>query len=109
MRGTSMSTTSTRGSATNGVGTAFYAVVDRPHSAVEDDLKTALRLVPLGCEETGVVSSHHCADTHGTNDFCVIVDTDGAGYGRTLRVSDQWFGAIRRAAEAVSIYLSGPC
>jgi Zn-dependent M28 family amino/carboxypeptidase len=79
----------------NGAGTALVAEVARLLARVEDDLETRVRVVPFGSEEIGLKGAYHEAATQDLDDVKVVINVDGAGNSRNLRVNANEFDAVR--------------
>jgi len=86
----------------NGAGVAVLCEVARSLGELEDELETKVRFVGFGSEELGLVGSQHLAEDLETSDLKVVVNLDGIGQGRDLKVSDNRCPGIRSCVERVA-------
>lgn len=68
----------------NGAGCAVVAEVGR--MLAQTDLETRVRLLTFGSEEIGLYGAYHCAETSDVSEIKCVLNVDGAGSSRTLRV-----------------------
>jgi Zn-dependent M28 family amino/carboxypeptidase len=73
------------GARDNAAGTVLAAEVGRLLANV-GDLDTKTRIVAFGGEETGLYGSHHWARTHDLSSVKALVNLDGIGFSRSLRI-----------------------
>ncbi|MGM0718300.1 MAG: M28 family peptidase [Halobacteriota archaeon] len=73
------------GARDNAAGTVLAAEVGRLLSNV-DDLETSVRIIAFGGEETGLYGSHHWVQTHDPSSVKALVNLDGIGFSRSLRL-----------------------
>jgi Zn-dependent M28 family amino/carboxypeptidase len=90
------------GARDNGSGSALVAEIGRLLTQVESDLDTRIRLVVFGAEEVGFNGAHHWAETRDLDSVKALLNLDGIGGSRTLRVSTHGFGAFRNVFESVA-------
>jgi len=90
------------GARDNGSGSALVAEVGRLLATMEDDLDSRVRLLVFGSEEVGFNGAHHWADTHDLDRVGCILNLDGIGGSRTLRVQTHGFEPLGAAVEAVA-------
>ncbi|MFT4890651.1 MAG: aminopeptidase YwaD [Halobacteriales archaeon] len=86
----------------NGAGSALVAEVGRLLARAEDALDTRVRLITFGSEEIGLYGAYHWAETHDLEDVKAVINVDGAGNSRTLRVGTNGFETFEDAFEAVT-------
>ena len=86
----------------NGAGCALVAEVGRLLATVEDDLETRVRLVTFGSEEIGLYGAYHDAATRDLKNVKCVVNVDGAGNSRNLRVGTNGFEGLERVFEALA-------
>ena len=94
------------GARDNGVGSALVVEVARLLSESEVDLDTGVRFITFGSEEIGLLGAYHWMKSHDPDHVKYIVNIDGAGYSRTLRINTHGFDAIESAVNDVSNTLS---
>jgi aminopeptidase YwaD len=92
----------------NGVGTVVVAEVGRLLARAEPELDTRVRLVPFGSEEIGLYGAYHWADSHGLDDVRAVVNVDGAGNSRRLRVGTNGFEDLAATIEDAQDDLDAP-
>ncbi|MFC6903639.1 M28 family metallopeptidase [Halalkalicoccus tibetensis] len=68
----------------NGAGCAVVAEVGRLLNRV--DLETGVRLITFGSEEIGLYGAYHWAETNDLDRVKCVINVDGAGTSRNLRV-----------------------
>ncbi|WP_049947902.1 M28 family metallopeptidase [Candidatus Halobonum tyrrellensis] len=76
----------------NGAGSALVAEVGRLLTDV--DLDTRVRLVTFGAEEVGLWGAYHAAETADLDEVNCVVNLDGAGSSRSLRVGTNGFDSV---------------
>jgi Zn-dependent M28 family amino/carboxypeptidase len=81
----------------NGVGTVLVAEVGRLLAQAAAELDTRVRLVPFGSEEIGLYGAYHWAETNDCDDVRAVVNVDGAGNSRRLRVGTNGFDDLAAA------------
>jgi Zn-dependent M28 family amino/carboxypeptidase len=90
------------GAGDNGAGTAVVVEVARALAAREDELDTRVHCVVYGAEEVGLVGSGHDADARDHGTVKAIVNNDGVGRGRTLRLYTHGFETLETATTTVA-------
>jgi Zn-dependent M28 family amino/carboxypeptidase len=96
------------GAADNGAGTAMVVEMAKALAAREAELDTRVELVAYGAEEVGLVGSAYDSDRRDHEGVKAIVNNDGVVMGRTLKLYDHGFPALRAAAERVADRLDHP-
>ncbi|MEF8757104.1 MAG: M28 family peptidase [Halobacteriales archaeon] len=88
----------------NGAGSALVAEVGRllARAEADDVLDTRVRLITFGSEEIGLYGAYHWAETHDIGDVKAVINVDGAGNSRNLRVGTNGFENFEDAFEAVT-------
>ncbi|MFW5919890.1 MAG: M28 family metallopeptidase, partial [Halanaeroarchaeum sp.] len=88
----------------NGAGSALVAEVGRLLAKAEADgrLDTRVRLITFGSEEIGLYGAYHWAETHDLADVKAVINVDGAGNSRNLRVGTNGFEAFEDVFRAVT-------
>jgi len=92
----------------NGVGTALVVEVGRLLAGVGEALDTEVRLVPFGAEEIGLYGAYHYAETRDLDAVRAVVNVDGAGTSRDLRVGTNGFESLQAAIEDAQAELDAP-
>ena len=92
----------------NGAGTVLVAEVARLLKRVEDDLETRVRCVVFGSEEIGLRGAYHLAETIDLDAVKAVLNIDGAGRDRTLKVRTNQFAALDDLFETVTDELRVP-
>ena len=92
----------------NGAGTVLVAEVARLLKQVEDDLETRVRCVVFGSEEIGLRGAYHLAETIDLDTVKAVLNIDGAGRDRTLKVRTSQFEALDDLFETVTDELCVP-
>lgn len=92
----------------NGAGTALVTEIGRLLAQVEDRLETRIRFVAFGSEEVGLLGSYHWVETRPTENVKAVLNTDGTGYSRDLRVYTHRFDEIGDVFEDVADEFSIP-
>ncbi|MEF8773740.1 MAG: M28 family metallopeptidase [Halobacteriales archaeon] len=92
----------------NGAGTAVVAEAGRLLAQAADRLDTRVRLISFGSEEIGLYGAYHAAETTDLDDVRAVVNVDGAGTSRNLRVGTQGFEAVAETFAAVARDLDAP-
>ena len=90
------------GAADNGAGTAMVVELARALAAREGELDTRVEFIAYGAEEVGLVGSAYDSDRRDHDGIKAIVNSDGVAMGRTLKLYDHGFPALRAAAERVA-------
>ena len=85
----------------NGAGAALVAEVGRLLATVEDQLETRVRCVSFGAEEIGLLGSDQMAATTDRDAIRAVVNLDGIGEARDLRVATHGFEEVDAAFEAL--------
>jgi Zn-dependent M28 family amino/carboxypeptidase len=86
----------------NGAGVAVLCEVARALGELVEELETRVRFVGFGCEELGLVGSqHYAADCDGSS-IKVVVNLDGIGEGRDLKVSNNRYPGVRPCVEQLA-------
>ena len=96
------------GAGDNGAGTAVVVEVARALAARADDLDTRVHCLVYGAEEVGLVGSGHDAETRDHDSIKAVVNNDGVGRGRTLRLYTHGFEALETAATTVEARFDHP-
>ncbi|TYL37910.1 peptidase M28 [Natronococcus pandeyae] len=86
----------------NGAGTALVCEIARLLKRVEDDLETRVRFVPFGSEEIGLQGASHSAASQDPSNVKCVINVDGAGNSRNLRVNANEFDALEALFEEVA-------
>ncbi len=86
----------------NGAGTAIVCEIARILSDLEDQLKTRVRLIGFGAEELGLIGSQRYARDHALDDLKLVVNCDGIGRGRNMKVHTNEFEGITPIVESVA-------
>jgi Zn-dependent M28 family amino/carboxypeptidase len=92
----------------NGAGTAMVCEIARLLKRVEDDLETRVRFVPFGSEEIGLKGAYHSAATQDLENVKCVINIDGAGNSRNLRINANEFEAVAELFEEVTDELDVP-
>jgi len=92
----------------NGAGTVLVCEIARLLSTVEEQLETRVRFVPFGSEEIGLKGAYHSAATRDLENVRCVINLDGAGNSRNLRVNANEFDAVRELFEEVTDELDVP-
>ncbi|WP_435124338.1 M28 family peptidase [Halobaculum sp. D14] len=90
----------------NGAGSAIVAEVGRLLTDV--DLDTRVRLITFGSEEIGLWGAYHAADALDLDDVRCVVNLDGAGSSRSLRVHTNGFDSVKRVFAGVTADFDAP-
>lgn len=90
----------------NGAGCAVVAEVGRLLSMA--DLDTRVRLLTFGSEEIGLYGAYHCAETSDLSGVKCVLNVDGAGTSRTLRVGTNGSAELASLFEAVGETFDAP-
>lgn len=96
------------GALDNGAGTAVLVQTAVALAAREDDLETRVRFVAFGSEEVGLVGSTHHAESVDLDRVKVVLNNDGSGRARDLRVVSNHCAELGAAAERVADRLDNP-
>jgi Zn-dependent M28 family amino/carboxypeptidase len=92
----------------NGAGTVLVAEIARLLTQIEDDLDTRVRCVVFGSEEIGLRGAYHLAETVDLDSVKAMLNIDGAGRNRTLRVGTNRFEELESLFADVTGELSVP-
>ncbi|MEM4782224.1 MAG: M28 family metallopeptidase [Halalkalicoccus sp.] len=92
----------------NGAGCAVIAEVGRLLTEIEDDLETRVRLLAFGAEEIGLYGADHWAETHDLDAVECVLNVDGAGTSRSLRVGTNGSTELETLFEAVGERFDAP-
>lgn len=85
------------GAGDDGCGVAVLIEVGRLLSRVQDDLGTKVRLVGFGAEEAGMFGSERWAESADLADVRCMLNLDGIGDSRTVRLYPHGFDGIEEA------------
>jgi aminopeptidase YwaD len=96
------------GASDNGSGSALVAEVGRLLTAMAGDLDIGVECVTFGAEEVGLRGSTHMAEARDLDRIKAVVNLDGIGGSRSLKVSAHGFDGLADVFEAVSEELSTP-
>ena len=96
------------GARDNGVGCALVAEIGRLLSRFGGNLDTPVRLVVFGAEEIGMYGASHWVETHDTEAVKCVVNVDGAGDTRDLRLMANGFEGMVAPFEAATDRLGVP-
>ncbi|WP_313694509.1 M28 family peptidase [Halorarum halobium] len=90
----------------NGAGSALVAEVGRLLADV--DLDTRVRCITFGSEEIGLWGAYHAAETLDLDSVKCVVNLDGAGSSRSLRVGSNGFDSVESVFADVTDDLNAP-
>ena len=94
----------------NGAGSVLVTETGRLLTQVADELDTRVRVVIFGAEEIGLYGAYHWAETRDLSAVKAVLNVDGAGTSRDLRISTSGFSdlgdAIRTATDRFDAPLS---
>lgn len=90
------------GALDNGAGTAVLAQTAAALAARGNSLDTKIRFVAFGSEEVGLDGSSHFAETHDLSQVKAVVNNDGSGRARDLRLTTHHFQELAEAANRVA-------
>jgi Zn-dependent M28 family amino/carboxypeptidase len=96
------------GALDNGAGTAVLVQTAVALAAREDDLETKIRFVAFGSEEVGLVGSTHLADRMDLDSVKAVLNNDGSGRERDLRMVTNWFDELGEAGGRTAERLDAP-
>jgi aminopeptidase YwaD len=96
------------GAEDNGAGSALVAEVGRLLTALEDDLEIGVECVTFGAEEMGLRGSKYMAETRDLDSIKAVVNLDGIGGSRDLKVDTHGFDGLADAFAAASDDLATP-
>ena len=96
------------GALDNGAGTAVLVQTAAALAAREDELETAVRFVAFGSEEVGLVGSTHLAEQVDDDAVKAVLNNDGSGRARDLRMVTNRFPELGAAAKRTSERLDAP-
>ncbi|XVH32496.1 M28 family peptidase [Haloferacaceae archaeon DSL9] len=96
------------GAMDNGAGSALVAEIGRLLATMEDDLDHRVRLVTFGSEEIGLRGASRWTATHDADGVKCVLNIDGAGASRNLRVCTNGFSAMRRVFEETTVAFDAP-
>lgn len=94
------------GASDNAAGCAIVAEIGRLLAGV--DLETRVRLIAFGSEEIGLHGATHWASTHDLERVDCVINVDGTGTSRTLRVGTNGFTGLERTFEEVIDGMGAP-
>ncbi|XVH32530.1 M28 family peptidase [Haloferacaceae archaeon DSL9] len=89
------------GALDNGCGIATVVTAARVLAAVEADLPMGVRVVAVGCEETGLLGAERLAETLDRDAIHAVLNVDGAGRSRDLVAMTHTSEATEAVAETV--------
>ncbi len=92
----------------NGAGVAILCDVARALADLEGELETRVRFVGFGSEELGLNGSQHYALDHDLSQVRAVVNLDGIGQGRDLRLHDHLFDGFAEIVERVGAEFDHP-
>lgn len=92
----------------NGAGTALVCEIARLLKQVEDDLETRVRFIPFGSEEIGLKGAYHTVSVEKKDNIKCVINIDGAGSSRNLRVRANEFDEVQSLFEEVTEELGIP-
>lgn len=96
------------GALDNGAGTAVLVQTAVALAAREEDLETKVRFVAFGSEEVGLVGSTHHAESTDLDRVEAVLNNDGSGRARDLRLLTNHFDELGEAAGRVEERLDNP-
>jgi Zn-dependent M28 family amino/carboxypeptidase len=96
------------GALDNGAGTAVLVQTAVALAAREEELENTVRFVAFGSEEVGLVGSTHLAQTMDLDAVKAVLNNDGSGRERDLRMVTNRFAALGAAADRTSERLDVP-
>ena len=96
------------GAMDNGAGCALIAEVARLLARIEDDLETRVEFVTFGAEEIGLYGAYHHAEQVDLENVKCVLNVDGAGRSRNLRVGTNGFDGLATAFERVTDAFDAP-
>lgn len=92
----------------NGAGTVVVAEIGRLLAQAADELETRVRCIAFGSEEVGLYGAYHTAATTDPDQIKAVVNVDGAGTSRNLRVGHQGFEQLQSVFEFVTDEFGAP-
>jgi Zn-dependent M28 family amino/carboxypeptidase len=96
------------GALDNGAGTAIVVQTARALAEREDELDVKVRFVAFGSEEVGLDGSKHFAETRDLDRIRAVLNNDGSGRARDLRIVTHHFDELGAAARRVADRLDNP-
>lgn len=96
------------GARDNGVGCALVAEIGRLLTHVSGTLSHPVRLVVFGAEEIGMRGAYHWVETHDLENVKCVINVDGAGDTRDLRLMTNGFDSMETPFDTVTERLSVP-
>jgi len=96
------------GALDNGVGSALLPEIARLLLAVEDVIDTTVRFVAFGAEEPGLYGAYHWTERHDLAAVKCVINIDGSGTSRNLRLISNGFDEITNVFETVTDRLDAP-
>jgi Zn-dependent M28 family amino/carboxypeptidase len=96
------------GALDNGAGTAVLVQTAVALAAREEELETRVRFVAFGSEEVGLVGSTQLATTTDLDDVKAVLNNDGSGRERDLRMVTNRFDELGAAGDRTSERLDVP-
>ncbi|PSP80124.1 peptidase M28 [Halobacteriales archaeon QS_1_68_20] len=92
----------------NGAGSVLVTEAGRLLAQAADELDTRVRVVIFGAEEIGLYGAYHWAESRDLSNVEAVLNVDGAGTSRDLRVGTQGFDGLERLFESVTDDLEAP-
>lgn len=96
------------GALDNGAGTAVLVQTAVALAAREDELETKVRFVAFGSEEVGLVGSTQLAERIDLNNVKAVLNNDGSGRARNLRMMTNRFDELGAVGDRTSERLDTP-
>lgn len=96
------------GALDNGAGTAVLVQTAAALTAREEELETKVRFVAFGSEEVGLVGSTYLAEHVDLDSVKAVLNNDGSGRARDLRIVTNRFSEIGAAGDRTSERLDVP-
>ncbi len=96
------------GAGDNGAGTALVVEIARALADREADLETRVHCCCFGAEEVGLVGSAYDSEHRDHGDVKAVVNNDGNGRGRDLKLITNGFEDLETAVETVADRLDHP-
>ena len=96
------------GALDNGAGTAVLVQTAVALAAREEELETKVRFVAFGSEEVGLVGSTHLAKNIDLDSVKAVLNNDGSGRARDLRMITNRFDEVGAAGDRTSERLDAP-
>ncbi len=96
------------GALDNAAGSAVVAEVGRLLSGLEGELDHPVQLVTFGSEEIGLRGAYRWVETHDREEIKCVVNVDGAGSSRNLRVNANGFDTLEETFRAATDAFEAP-